>query len=128
MEFRLGLLHLGRQTEYRRSYDAWLGDRLLGIFFAVATGKLTEQSRDAIMKHASAYREKLYTLLSLVESVPDAPEELQQPQGDAVTKYVQLLGKDGGFSSLEDIVNAVEGLNAAISEAKNSNADTGSGQ
>ena len=111
------MLHLARQTEYRRNYDAWVADRLLGIFYTVATGKLTEASRDNSMKSANKTRDMLYDLLSLYKMTHTA-EEVQK-QVDTNTgqrQYVELLAKDGGFKDLDTIMQAINGLNAVIRE------------
>jgi len=115
-----------RQTEYRRNYDAWVGDRLLGIFFAVATGKLTEQSRDGTLNNAGKLRDTLYDLLSLVPTIPNEQKVQRQKEAQqGQEQYVNLLDKEGGYRDISELMGAIKGLNTAIDELRQENhADT----
>lgn len=125
MEFRLAGMHLIRNTEYRRHYDAWVADRLLGIFFAVATGKLTDESRDSNMRSSQKGREYLLDMLSpLAVKKPHDTTEQRKRSNRSMEEYVTLLGSTGGFSSLGQLQAAIRALNETIREMR-SDADPG---
>ena len=115
MEFRLGLLHTVRSTEYQRNYDAWVASRLLGIFFAVSTGKLTEQSRDGNLEDARKALQELYALSALDYHTKTRQDEEKEKASDmSKEQYVSTLGSHGAFTGVDEIMSAMQGLNEVI--------------
>ena len=118
------MIHMIRKNEYRRSYDAWVADRLLGIFFAVATGKLTEKSRDEVYRDAGKMRDKMYTYLDLLYRKPTVEEEQKQKvKQHSQEAYVNALDKAGGFSGIDELMGAIQGLNSAIRDIQQDGSD-----
>jgi len=104
--------------------DLWVANRLQGIFFATAVGKLTDESRNQIINESSKSKEDLYDMLTPYRRKPTKEEiEKEKVSDENKGDYISALGNVGVFNSLDQLMSAVQALNETITE-NNSNADT----
>ncbi len=114
VEFRLLALHQAHGEQQNKGLASLLSELLEGIFFSVATGKLTDESRDKIL---SSLRRRVMTLLfpELVQEADEAKiSERQRAAG--LADMVQLLGQKGSFSSIEQLQGALTALKQSLAE------------
>lgn len=126
VEFRLATLHRLKLNSIQRQHEFFLGRMLTTILFAVGIGKITDQSRDNIIKEGTKSLERIFDLLDLQSRTPQTErEEKEQREKIAANQkeYLKTLQSVGKFNSLEQLAGAVTALNETIKEAaqKNSN-------
>ena len=122
IEFKLSLLHYVYEVEYKRRHDIWIANRLQGIFFAVAIGKLTEESRTKIIKEAEQTKTELYNMLDVFKSVTAQNTKAEQEKIAEADRhkaaYAEVLTKNGGFTDIDNLLQTMRDLNQAIQETK----------
>ena len=109
----MALLKMEQERE-RKSMASILGELLEGIFFSVATGKLTDESRDKV---AQSLRKRTLALLYpelVVDEAKAQADEVARAAG--LAEMVQLLGKKGSFSSMEQLQGALNALKQTLAE------------
>ena len=115
------MLHYAAQVNYRRAFDFWVAGRLQDIFYAVSVGKLTDESAKRSVKQSNESRDYLFKMLDPYGSTPDKKQVEEEKTKDTNSQsYFDLLssgtGEGGGFSSLDQIITAVNALNQAITD------------
>lgn len=93
-------------------------NRLLGIFFASAVNKLTDESRDNIIKEAEKVKTTIYDILDPIKTLRKTPEDEKEADTNR-GNYMQTLASvkgDKGFATLEELVSAITALDKTITE------------
>lgn len=99
----------------------WIANRLQGIFFAVSVGKITDESRDNIIKSSDESKKAIYDLMSIFKTEENKVDRKQADNNNA--NYITALNsyKDGAYSSMDELIQAMGAINETI---KNANART----
>lgn len=121
VEFRLSEIHIARKLEYRRNYDARLIRTLLGVFFSVATGKLTDESRDRTLKSAEEAIETLHAMLAPFGNEHASIKEERAKENDRVGKLADTaaaMGKLGSFKSVDQLRAVMDAMNQSITQSQ----------
>lgn len=122
-EFRLLEIHIARNLEYRRHYDARLMQTLLGVFYSVATGTLTDDSRDKTMKNAEDAINLLRSMLApFGEKHVSVKEEREKENRrmSSLAETAKMMGSLGSFKSLDELRAAIFAMNQSIEQTKQS--------
>jgi len=132
VEFRLAMLHYAAQVNYRRAFDFWVAGRLQNIFYAVSVGKLTDESAKNAIKKSNESRDYLFKMLDPYGTTLDKKQLEEVKTNDTNSQsYMDLLssglGDGKGFSSLDQLITAVNALNQAISDFDGGAASSESG-
>ena len=117
IEFRLAMWGYAKKNEYRRQYDSWVGDTLMGILFAIGVGKISEDSRRRYLGSLDNSLTRIGALLSLVGSRPESETERKKKEEEhtsAQAGYVTALAKLGKFGSFDQLEAAIVALNETI--------------
>lgn len=120
------MLALARKNEYRRHYDAWVGDALMGIFVAVGMRAISEDSRKKYLDNLDRQLSRLGDMLALVSVKTESESERKKREDNHVAgqaSYAQALASLGNFDSLDQLEAAITALNETIRESRDSNGD-----
>lgn len=87
------------------------------IFSATGSQAFTKESLEKSVKHFSEIRERLVEIISPWKPVlPEEEKEKLQEKVDNQVKYIELIGSQGGFKSLDQILAAQEAVREIISK------------
>lgn len=114
VEFRLLALYMDEQDTLHKGTASLLGELLQSIFFSVATGKLTDESRDGILKSVRSRTTRLLWPDAAREEEATEAEERSRTAG--LADAVQALGSSGSFNSLAQLQGALAALKDTIAE------------
>lgn len=105
---------MDEQDILQKGIASLLGELLQSIFFSVATGKLTDESRDGILKSVRSRTTRLLWPDAAREEETTEAEERSRTAG--LADAVQALGSSGSFNSLAQLQGALAALKDTIAE------------
>ena len=122
VEYRLLEMHTMRESSYRFHFDSWLADSIMHIFAvsSVAAG-IQEEARNKLLDYSGDRFRKISDLVNPFKSFE--PEQSGSEKGSTKkatdadrTRYLQALGRKGGYKSLPQLMRAVHALNKTIED------------